>query len=120
MRYNESKSVVFPMTGADGKDIYGRNYCCFYKLQIECQIRWPVFLSACQKPFNNLLSRESHPLLLWVSFLSPVKGLAACCSVSTQAAQAHYRNADVTLACERCCVTNGYLQGLVWDVNGFS
>ena len=25
-----------------------------------------------------------------------------------QAAQAHYRNADVTLACERCCVTNGY------------
>ena len=29
-------------------------------------------------------------------------------------------NADVTLACERCCVTNGYLQRLVWDVNGFS
>ena len=25
-----------------------------------------------------------------------------------QATQAHYRNADVTLACERCCVTNGY------------
>ena len=38
----------------------------------------------------------------------------------TQAAQAHDRNADVTLACERCCVTNGYLQRLVWDVNGFS
>ena len=40
----------------------------------------------------------------------------------TQAAQAHYMNADVTLACacERCCVTNGYLQRLVWDVNGFS
>ena len=37
-----------------------------------------------------------------------------------QAAQAHYMNADVTLACERCCVTNGYLQRLVWDVNGFS
>ena len=34
--------------------------------------------------------------------------------------QAYYRNADVTLGCERCCVTNGYLQGLVWDVNGFS
>ena len=32
-----------------------------------------------------------------------------------QAAQAHYMNADVTLACacERCCVTNGYLQRLV-------
>ena len=29
--------------------------------------------------------------------------------VETQAAQAHYMNADVTLACERCCVTNGYL-----------
>ena len=33
---------------------------------------------------------------------------------------AHYMNADVTFACERCCVTNGYLQRLVWDVNGFS
>ena len=37
----------------------------------------------------------------------------------SQAAQAHYRNADVTLACEQCFVTNGYLQRLVWDVNGF-
>ena len=27
--------------------------------------------------------------------------------------------ANVTLACERC-VTNGYLQRIVWDVNGFS
>ena len=26
---------------------------------------------------------------------------------------------NVTLACERC-VTNGYLQRIVWDVNGFS
>ena len=39
---------------------------------------------------------------------------------SAQAAQAHYRNADVTFACERCCVTNDYSQRLVWDVNGFS
>ena len=38
----------------------------------------------------------------------------------SQAAQAHYMNADVTLACERCCVINGYLQRLLWDVNGFS
>ena len=30
----------------------------------------------------------------------------------TQAAQAHYMNADVTLACERCCVTNGIYKGL--------
>ena len=37
-----------------------------------------------------------------------------------QAAQAHYMNAGVTLACERCCVTNGYLQRLAWHVNGFS
>ena len=37
-----------------------------------------------------------------------------------QAAQAHYMNAEVTLACERCCVTNGYLQRFVWDANGFS
>ena len=32
-----------------------------------------------------------------------------------QAVQAHYMNADVTLACERWSVTNGYLQRLVWD-----
>ena len=37
-----------------------------------------------------------------------------------QAAQVHYMNAGVTLACKRCCVTNGYLQRFVWDVNGFS
>ena len=40
--------------------------------------------------------------------------------VLPQVAQAHYRNAGVTLACERRCVTNGYLQRLVQDVNGFS
>ena len=28
--------------------------------------------------------------------------------IQSQAAQAHYMNADVTLACERCCVTSGY------------
>ena len=39
--------------------------------------------------------------------------------IETQAAQAHYMNADVTLACEWCCVTNGYLQRFVWDVFGF-
>ena len=37
-----------------------------------------------------------------------------------QAAQAHYMNAEVTLACEQCCVTKGNLRRLVWDVNGFS
>ena len=36
-----------------------------------------------------------------------------------QAAQTHHMNADVTLACERCCVTNGYLQRLVWDRSVF-
>ena len=39
--------------------------------------------------------------------------------LGSQAAQAHDRNADVTLACERCCVTNGYLQRLVWDRSVF-
>ena len=38
----------------------------------------------------------------------------------TQVAQAHFMNADLTPACERCCVTNGYLQRFVWDANGFS
>ena len=38
----------------------------------------------------------------------------------TQVAQALYMNAYMTLACEWCCVTNGYLQRLVLDVNGFS
>ena len=41
-------------------------------------------------------------------------------AMQPEAAQAHYRNADVTLAYEQCCVPNGYLQSLVWDVNGFS
>ena len=45
-----------------------------------------------------------------------VCGSLAC----TQAAQAHYMNADLTLACERCCVINGCLQRLVCYVNGFS
>ena len=40
-------------------------------------------------------------------------------SSRAQAAQTHYMNADVTLACERCCVTNGYLQRLVWDRSVF-
>ena len=38
---------------------------------------------------------------------------------TSQAAQTHYMNADVTPACERCCVTNGYLQRLVWDRSVF-
>ena len=32
-----------------------------------------------------------------------------------QATQAHYMDANVTVACERCCVTNGHLQRLVWE-----
>ena len=38
---------------------------------------------------------------------------------TAQATQTHYMNADVTLACERYCVTNGYLQRLVWDRSVF-
>ena len=26
---------------------------------------------------------------------------------------------EVTLGCKQCCVTNGYLQRVVWDVNGY-
>ena len=37
----------------------------------------------------------------------------------TQAAQAHSKNADVTLAYERCCVTNGCLQRLVMGCKRF-
>ena len=44
--------------------------------------------------------------------------LFAVLLIRTQVAQTHYMNADVTLACERCCVTNGYLQRLVWDPGG--
>ena len=39
--------------------------------------------------------------------------------LQTQDTQTHYMNADVTLACERCCVTNGYIQRLVWDRSVF-
>ena len=37
----------------------------------------------------------------------------------TPAAQAHYKNADVTLACEQCCVTNCYFQRLVTGCKRF-
>ena len=36
----------------------------------------------------------------------------------SQTAQTHYMNADVTLACERCCVTNGYMGSIVAWVSG--
>ena len=56
-----------------------------------------------------------------IRFFSSDEGKYVCGSLAcTQVPQAHYMNADLTLACERCCVTNGYLQRLVWDVNGFS
>ena len=46
-------------------------------------------------------------------YASGIFNAQASLSLGPQAAQAHDRNADVTLACERCCVTNGYLQRLV-------
>ena len=68
----------------------------------------------------GLLCQSGRRLPENVSILSslPSKQLL----LHTQAAQAQYRNVDVTLACERFCVTNEYLQALrlVWDVNGFS
>ena len=39
--------------------------------------------------------------------------------LDTQKAQPHYTNADVAFARECYCVTNSYLQTLVWDVNSF-
>ena len=56
-----------------------------------------------------------------VRFFRSDEGKYVCGSLAcTQAAQVHYMNADVTLACERCYVTNRYLQRLVCYVNGFS
>ena len=52
--------------------------------------------------------------------VNPVNRLCGSPVIRPQVAQSHYRNADVPLACEWCCVTNGYLQTLVWDTNGFS
>jgi len=37
-----------------------------------------------------------------------------CFYVYPQVVQAHYRNTDVTLACKVSCITNGYLQRLVY------
>ena len=54
-----------------------------------------------------------------ITFLKGNLGIFKC-FMDAQAAQAHFMNADVTLACERCCVTNGYLQRFVRDANGFS
>ena len=56
-----------------------------------------------------------------IRFFRSDEGKYVCGSLAcTQATQAHYMNTVVTLACERCCGTNGYLQRLVCYVNGFS
>ena len=55
-----------------------------------------------------------------IRFFSSDEGKYVCGSLAcTQVPQAHYMNADLTLACERCCVTNGCLQRLVWDRSVF-
>ena len=60
--------------------------------------------------YRDILSATSHV---------PISPPAIKLIVWSQAAQTHHMNADVTLACERCCVTNGYLQRLVWDRSVF-
>ena len=47
------------------------------------------------------------------------EGIKKMCSITGGPSSLHERT-DVTLACGRCCITNGYLQRFVWDVNGFS
>ena len=75
-------------------------------------------MSLCVPPFR--VQELLQELSLWSQRLRQTKkqlqSLLGKLSFVTQAAQTHY----MTLACERCCVTNGYLQRLVWDVNGFS
>ena len=74
---------------------------------------WKISLNSCLirlEGFNNKTSTELTMCPTWTS------GEAFARS---QAAQTHYMNEDVTLACERCCVTNGYFQRLVWDRSVF-
>ena len=74
---------------------------------------WKISLNSCLirlEGFNNKTSTELTMCPTWTS------GKAFAWS---QAAQTHYMNEDVTLAYERCCVTNGYLQRLVWDRSVF-
>ena len=70
-------------------------------------------------------SRARAPLIYLacesIRFFRSDEGKYVCGSLAcTQATQAHYMNTVVTLACERCCGTNGYLQRRVCYVNGFS
>ena len=72
-----------------------------------------------QKHFSLIMDMTT-PKRWILSFVFTVLCLCKYSRLPAQAAQAHFMNADVTLACERCCVTNGYLQRFVWDANGFS
>ena len=94
---------------------------------LHVQWSWKVTLVCIKHGRNGRVNFEQGLVLIHCPNSSggcwfPDDGFVGICGLSleTQAAQAHYMNADVTLACERCCVTNGYLQRFVWDVNGFS
>ena len=88
-----------------GRGVFGRKReKCFY------------FYFSRPLPLELYNPRRPPAQYIWKSRWPPLMMRRAVSQVS----QAHYRNADVTLACERCSVTYGYLQRLVWDVNGFS
>ena len=94
---------------------------------LHVQWSWKVTLVCIKHGRNGRVNFEQGLVLIHCPNSSggcwfPDDGFVGICGLSleTQAAQAHYMNADVTLACERCCVTNGYLQRFVWDANGFS
>ena len=78
-----------------------------------------VVLKLNKGPFLNIGTRttqnyETSPLSQQPTYQ---KSILHC--FDTQNAQPHYTNADVAFARECYCVTNSYLQTLVWDVNSF-
>ena len=73
----------------------------------------------CKENANQKKPKAEMLIGLCFLWLARVQRKSVLWLAIPQAAQTHYINADVTLACERCCVTNGYLQRLVWDRSVF-
>ena len=91
------------------------NKCCGPPaLRVGVKLSRELHSWKCQwKPIFRASQPGENPLRISIDICTLKEPLRS------QAAQTHYMNADVTLACERCCVTNGYLQRLVLDRSVF-
>ena len=78
-----------------------------------------VVLKLNKGPFLNISTTTTQNYETWPPSNQPTYQKSILHCLDTQKAQPHYTNADVAFARECYCVTNSYLQTLVWDVNSF-